>query len=188
MGSQVCTKRIYFWSLTSLLPPKQAAALHKGNHKLLFNPGIPIQQKFLKASRMWMPHYSTGAPSILFSSGNQGGEKSVFLDCPLTQKSCLWHVMLETGQGLGGISRAIHFLIRCLTLLIKISLLLPVSTKFFHKYLPRCLSVCMYAFAVSCFLASFQSYTPVNMQSLWSYYCVLYHIAGIVYLSETFIH
>lgn len=142
MGSQVCTKRISFWSLISLFPSKQPAALHKGNHKLLFYPGIPIQQKFLSFPNVDATLQHWGSFYFIFQWESGRGEKCV-LRLPFAQKSCLWHVMLETGQGLRGISRAIHFLIRCPTLLIKISLLLPVSTKFFHKYLLRCQYACM---------------------------------------------
>ena len=51
-GLQACTKRISLWSPASLSPPKQAVSLLKRNQKLLLNPGIATQQKFLKFSGM----------------------------------------------------------------------------------------------------------------------------------------
>ena len=58
MGSQAHTKGLLLWFPTSFCPLK-AASLHKGNHKLLLNPEIAIQQKSLKVSWMWMPYYSS---------------------------------------------------------------------------------------------------------------------------------
>lgn len=55
MGSQARTNGLLLWFLTSSCPFKQAPPLHKGNHKLLLNPEIAIQLKFLKVSWMWMP-------------------------------------------------------------------------------------------------------------------------------------
>ena len=76
MGSQARTKGLLLWFLTTFCPLKQAPSLHKGNHKLLLNPEIAVQQKSLKVSWMWMPYYSS-----LFYSLVRREENSMFLDC-----------------------------------------------------------------------------------------------------------
>lgn len=71
-----------------------------------------MQQKFLKISRMWKPHYNTEVASILFSSGNQGGEKCVFSDCSLPPKVLLMTYNPGSGGG-GGKSRALSNKVSC---------------------------------------------------------------------------
>lgn len=122
MASRACTKRVSLRSLTSHSPPKQAVSFSKGNPRRRLSPGIAIQQKFLKVSRMCMTHYSTEAASIVFSSGSQGGEKlNMCSQIALLPKSPAYGIQpWKCGRG----SRAVHFLVRCPTLLIKILLLL----------------------------------------------------------------